>query len=80
MDYDPIGMSGFSDGFSYLDNAQSPMDKSFSFINKNTNNMITPQDDSALDKETLKKEAAGRKMEELHTAREKDLPMPQQRK
>ena len=42
QDWDPLTMSGYSDGFSYLENADV-MKKSFSFINDN-DNIITPDE------------------------------------
>ncbi len=34
LDYDPLGMSGYSDSFSFIDN-NNPIKKAFSFINEN---------------------------------------------
>ncbi len=36
LDYDPVGMSGYSDSFSFIDN-NNPLKKAFSFINENFN-------------------------------------------
>lgn len=80
MSYDPIGMSGFSDGFSYYDkdninNDVPAMDKSFMFLGDNiNNNMITLPDDNELDGDSLKKEQAGRALEELKAARDREIP------
>lgn len=42
-DWDPMTMSGYSDGYSYLDKGPS-MEKNFSFLEK-TNTIYTPKDD-----------------------------------
>lgn len=78
-DYDPFGMSGFSDGFAYLNDNAAPMDKSFEFLNGNTANsnlsMTIPSDD-ALDSNKLKNEAAERAMKQLEAARARDIQGP----
>jgi hypothetical protein len=43
LDWDPHTMAGYSDGFSYLENTNDVMKKSFSFINDN-NAIITPDE------------------------------------
>lgn len=48
QEWDPQSMSGYSDGFSYIENADV-MKKSFSFLN-DTNNIITPDEKNYGDK------------------------------
>ncbi len=79
MDYDPAGMGGFSDSFAYLEKDKSALDKNFAFVNRQDTSMITPPDDSALDEDKLKKEAAGRAMEELKASRDMEVPTPRVR-
>jgi hypothetical protein len=43
LDWDPHTMSGYSDGFSYLENSNDVMKKSFAFI-KDDDNIITPDE------------------------------------
>jgi hypothetical protein len=81
MDYDPIGMSGFSDGFaSFNDNEPSPMDKSFVFINRNNDMLIpTPPENDESNKDKLRNEQSGRALEELKAARDREIPTTLQR-
>jgi len=44
QDWDPLSMSGYSDGFSYIQNADA-MKKSFSFL-QDSNSIITPDEKS----------------------------------
>jgi len=44
QDWDPCTMSGYSDGFSYLDNPET-MKKAYSFVNDN-DSIITPDESS----------------------------------
>jgi len=43
LDWDPHTMTGYSDGFSYLENSNDVMKKSFAFI-KDDDNIITPDE------------------------------------
>ncbi len=45
MDYDPLGMAGYSDNFSFLDGKNEPLKKAFSFVNENFN-IPTPDGNS----------------------------------
>ncbi len=48
MDYDPMGMTGYSDSFSFLDGKNEPLKKAFSFVNENFN-IQTPDGNSMMD-------------------------------
>lgn len=45
MDWDPAGMAGYSDGFSYLENERDPLKKNFSYLNDSTTQHIYAPDD-----------------------------------
>ncbi len=47
LDYDPLGMSGYSDNFSFLDGKNEPLKKAFSFVNENFN-ISTPDGNSMM--------------------------------
>jgi len=75
QEYDPFGMSGFSDGFSYIgtDNPQA-LDKSYEFINKNSDTKIsTPTEDNLMKDDKVRGEASERLIEDLKAARERDI-------
>lgn len=46
LDWDPMAMTGYSDGFSYLDNASDPQKKSFAFLGGNDGSIYTPDEKS----------------------------------
>lgn len=48
MDYDPMGMTGYSDNFSFLDAASAPLKKAFSFVDE-TFGISTPDASSFVD-------------------------------
>lgn len=75
-EYDPFAMSGFSDGFSYLNNPEA-LDKNYSFIGDKNSEMIQPPpDDDVLDDNKLRKNAASRAIEELKAQRDREIPQP----
>jgi hypothetical protein len=45
QDWDPHTMTGYSDGFSYIENPEV-IKKSFAFLNDTNNNIITPDENS----------------------------------
>ena len=76
-DYDPFGMSGFSDGFSYLSDNAAPMDKSFEFLDGNVVNSnlgMTIPDDDSINSDKLKSESYERAMKDLEASRNNDVP------
>ncbi len=48
LDWDPQTMAGFSDGFSYLENGDKTIKRSFAFLNDN-NGIDTPNPDNYVD-------------------------------
>jgi hypothetical protein len=46
LDWDPMAMTGYSDGFSYIDNSNDPQKKSFSFLGGNDSTIYTPDEKS----------------------------------
>lgn len=46
LDWDPMTMTGYSDGFSYLDNSSDPQKKSFAFLGGNDGSIYTPDEKS----------------------------------
>ena len=83
QDWDPLTMTGYSDGFSYLENAET-MKKSFSFISDN-DTIITPDEQqynsgSGNNKnDDLKKNKFDNEFENFMNQRSYDVPAPAQR-
>ena len=46
LDWDPMAMTGYSDGFSYIDNSNDPQKKSFAFLGGNDGSIYTPDEKS----------------------------------
>ena len=46
LDWDPMAMTGYSDGFSYSDNSNDPQKKSFAFLGGNDGSIYTPDEKS----------------------------------
>ncbi len=46
LDWDPMAMTGYSDGFSYIDNGSDPQKKSFAFLGGNDGSIYTPDEKS----------------------------------
>lgn len=46
LDWDPMAMSGYSDGFSYIGNESNVQKKSFEFISDNNSSIYTPDEKS----------------------------------
>lgn len=75
-DFDPAGMSGFSDSYTFLDDTD-PRDKQFTFLGKQNDTLITPPDDGLLnDSDKKGKEGMDRALEELQRARDASVPPP----
>lgn len=80
MDWDPCTMSGYSDGFSYLDN-DDVMKKSYSFVSDNE--QIHTPDESSYDSKSNKndqyKSELDNDYEKFMSKRSNDVPGPIQR-
>jgi len=80
LDWDPHTMSGFSDGFSYLENKNDVIKRSFAFINEN-NAISTPDIDSyqaGSGNSSMKSEKEKRfdgEYEKFMSQRKNDIPM-----
>jgi hypothetical protein len=46
LDWDPMAMTGYSDGFSYIENSGDPQKKSFAFLGGNDGSIYTPDEKS----------------------------------
>ncbi len=87
LDYDPFGMTGYSDNFSFLDGKNEPLKKAFSFINE-TFNISAPSDASFSDnrgrggedsRESHKKTQLDLEYESRMNQRKLEVPMGQPR-
>ena len=76
-DYDPSGMSGFSESFSYIGkgNEEKTTDKNFSYLNRSDLGFPSnvPQD-GHLDNKNAKKDESAQALEKLITERNTDVP------
>ncbi len=88
MDYDPLGMAGYSDNFSFLDGKSEPLKKAFSFVDENWT-INTPDASSYIDdrgrgddgrgggggRESHKKTQLDMEYEQRMNQRKLDVPM-----
>lgn len=92
LDYDPFGMAGYSDTFSFLDDKSEPLKKAFSFLNENFT-ISSPEEGSFTDnrgnnddsgrsgggRESLKKTQLDSDYERKMNQRKLEVPMGQPR-
>ena len=79
MEYDPMGMGGFSDSFSSLDNPDSFLGHSFSLLGSNDQMIRPPSDEEFGSKKSNSDDEMKRKIEQLQAARDRDVKQPPQR-
>jgi len=82
QDWDPHTMTGYSDGFSYLENSDV-MKKSFAFLTDNENNIVTPDEknysDNGKGKKNEPKTELDSQYENFVSLRKNDMPGAPQR-
>ena len=80
-DWDPMTMSGYSDGYSYLESGPS-MEKNFSFLGK-TDKIYTPKDDgekmTSNNSSQFQKSGTSKAFDDLLKQRSMDMPKGPQR-
>lgn len=80
MDYDPMGMTGYSDNFSFLTDL-NPLKKAYAFLDENfggVSNIVDQRDvsNSSKEKETEKSKELSAAFEKMMNARKHEVPQP----
>jgi len=82
LDYDPMGMAGYSDSFSFLQ-SDGPLKKAYTFINENFGGVSNVQQQQNLEDSQRQQQRVSQKSKELSTAydnlmnaRKYDIPQP----
>ena len=93
MDYDPIGMSGYSDSFSFIDN-NNPLKKAYTYLNENFGGISNvgggggggngggrfgDDSDAPKERESLKKKELDNALDRMMQQRNNEVPKPPQR-